>query len=364
MILGIVLGSGSCVYVYIAEICPAEQRPFFSAMVSVFMGFGNIMESSLAVFFHWHTVSIVLAAASSVGCALLFLVPEPPVWLRNRNQIDAAERSERWWFGADSGEKTKVIAFELVNTVVLPAAAAPPEENPGAAAAAGDGQWWSVYARPIVWKPALITLGFFICQQCSGFYVMLFYSVDVLRDFKVPWDGVTVSVYLFGTRVISSVVYACLHRVKRKTLAVASCIGMAASLATIIVYAKSFDGADRPPFGTVLTLAFVVYVFSGQIGMLPMPWILCGEVFPMAVKGTMNGIVQTGGFVLMFSVIKIYPLMVSILGIQNIWTIFTFICILSAVFCLFILPETKGVPLDVILTYFEPHKKAIKINLP
>lgn len=78
----------------------------------------------------------------------------------------------------------------------------------------------------------------------------------------------------------------------------------------------------------------------------------------------MNGIVQTGGYLLMFSIIKIYPLMVFVLGIQNTWTIFTCITIFSTLFCLFIIPETKGVPLDVILTYYEPRKKATKINLP
>lgn len=71
----------------------------------------------------------------------------------------------------------------------------------------------------------------------------------------------------------------------------------------------------------------------------------------------MNGVVQTCGYLFMFAVIKIYPLMVSSLGIIDVWTLCTYCCVLSTLFCLFILPETKGVPLDVILTYFEPHKK-------
>lgn len=66
----------------------------------------------------------------------------------------------------------------------------------------------------------------------------------------------------------------------------------------------------------------------------------------------------------MFVVIKIYPMMVSLLGIQNVWLIFTSVCILSSLFCIFILPETKGVPLDVILTYFEPHNKPKEITSP
>lgn len=76
----------------------------------------------------------------------------------------------------------------------------------------------------------------------------------------------------------------------------------------------------------------------------------------------MNGVVQTCGYILMFIVIKIYPMMISILGIQHVWTLFLIICVLGALFSLFILPETKGVPLDIILTYFEPKVKKSKIN--
>lgn len=262
-------------YLYLAEICSADQRPFFNSMMSVFVGIGTIVESSLAVFFHWHTVSTLLAVACSAGFVSLFFVPEPPIWLRSQNRIDEAERAERW-FGMD---RVRENGTEVATATVAAGAA---NENSNAA---GPDRRWSVYAHPTVWKPALITLGFFVCQQCSGLYVLLFYSADVLRDCKVPWDGNTVTVFLFGTRVISSVIYAALHRVKRKILAVASCVGMATSLATIVVYTKLYESVEQPPFGTLIG-AFIVFVFSGQIGLLPMPWTLCGEVFPIAVKGT------------------------------------------------------------------------------
>lgn len=266
-------------YLYLAEICSADQRPFFNSMMSVFVGIGTIVESSLAVFFHWHTVSIVLVVACLVGFVSLVFVPEPPAWLRDQNRIDEAERAERWFGMNCVRENSTVVTAATVAGAVTPSAA-----NEGSNAA-GPGRRWSVYAHPTVWKPALIALGFFVCQQCSGLYVLLFYSADVLRDCKVPWDGNAVAVFLFGTRVISSVIYAALHRVKRKILAVASCVGMATSLATIVVYTKLYEAVDQPPF-SILIGAFVVFVFSGQIGLLPMPWTLCGEVFPMAVKGT------------------------------------------------------------------------------
>lgn len=80
--------------------------------------------------------------------------------------------------------------------------------------------------------------------------------------------------------------------------------------------------------------------------------------------GTMNGVVQSCGYFLMFVIIKLYPMMISTIGLQEVWLVFTFMCVLSTLFCFYLLPETKGVSLDVILSYFESHDKTSKITLP
>lgn len=80
--------------------------------------------------------------------------------------------------------------------------------------------------------------------------------------------------------------------------------------------------------------------------------------------GTMNGIVQTFGYELMFLVIKVYPSFVSTFGIECIWTGFASGCLLCALYGAFIMPETKGKTIDDILKSFEARQKSIKNNLP
>lgn len=87
------------------------------------------------------------------------------------------------------------------------------------------------------------------------------------------------------------------------------------------------------------------------------------ETYVFFFLGTMNGIVQTCQFILMFTVLKIYPMMVSILGIEVIWSIFTIVCVLTIFFSIFIVPETKGISLDDILESFKSHKKTVENNL-
>lgn len=74
----------------------------------------------------------------------------------------------------------------------------------------------------------------------------------------------------------------------------------------------------------------------------------------------MNGLVLTIGHLMMFWVVKVYPSMVSNFGIENVWILFTTICLASVLFCIFIMPETKGIPLKDILASFESRKKPLK----
>ncbi|XP_022169559.1 plastidic glucose transporter 4-like [Myzus persicae] len=356
-ILGLGFGSGTCVYLYLAEVSPTKYRPLYFSVVTIFVGLGMMAECVLSMFFDWQTVSLIMFVVSTVNCASLFLVPETPMWLRTRGRTGEAEAAEAW-LGIEPAAATvpaPVTALAVNGDDRLCGA---DEGRPDKAA------YWTLFAGPAVWKPALITTAFFIVQQGSGFYVLLFYSVDVLRDCRVQWDGITVTAFLSLSRVTGSVVYSMLHHVRRKTLVVASGGGMAVSLSIVILYMRIYKDVATPPYGFVLIVAFIAYVFFALLAMLPLPWTICGEVFPMAVKGVMGGIVQVIGYELMFLVIKVYPALVSKFGVEFVWSVFTIFCFASALFGAFIMPETKGKSLNEILSSFDSRKKSLKNNLP
>jgi len=110
---------------------------------------------------------------------------------------------------------------------------------------------------------------FFAFQQGSGVYVLLFYSMDVLRDCGVRWDGTTMLLSV-------ALCFSLLHRVKRRAL-------LAVSL--LVVVAAHVEWSDgRPPYPAILIVPFAGFVFFGLIGVLPIPWILSGEIFPTPVS--------------------------------------------------------------------------------
>jgi len=86
------------------------------------------------------------------------------------------------------------------------------------------------------------------------------------------------------------------------------------------------------------------------------------KLFFIGFAGIMVGFIQTIQSFIMFGVIKMYPMMVTNLGIEIVWSIFAGICVCSAFYGKFILPETKGKSLDEILMSFESHKENIQNN--
>lgn len=269
-------------YLYVGEVAPTKYRPLYMSLVTIFVGLGMVSESVISMFVEWRTVSLILFVFSTVNCSAMFLMPESYVWLRANGRTREADAAEAW-LGIEPAAATAVPVPAPVTALAVNG-----DEHMGGADGTGKPDsvaYWRKFTGPTVWKPTLITTLFYICQQGSGFYLLLFYSVDVLRSCRVQWDGITVTAFLSLARLLGSVVYSMLHHVHRKTLVMVSGGGMGLSLTTIIVYMHLYDDMVDPPYGEVLIIAFIVYVFFALLAMLPMPWTLCGEVFPMSVKG-------------------------------------------------------------------------------
>ncbi|XP_050526689.1 facilitated trehalose transporter Tret1-like isoform X3 [Daktulosphaira vitifoliae] len=296
IVLGLAYGSGIVTFIYTAEVCPTAQRPLFLALISVFTGFSMFNISFLGMYYDWKIIAAIYGVLSVCGALGLFTIPEPPKWLRSRNRNDEAIQAEKW-FGVDSipvNDDSEEIDTQPVKSVKLLA--------------------WSTYTAPNVWKPTSHVILFLIIQQWSGIYVLLAYSVDVLRNCGVHKDGITVTMYLSFARITGSITFFLLSGVKRRTLTIIS-------------------------------------------GVMPIPWSIIGELFPMHVKGIMNAAATSIGYVFIFCVTKLYPMFVSKLGIKIVWTFYSCACLMIVLYGWFLMPETKGKSLEEISTSFESKKK-------
>lgn len=268
-------GMPGCVYSHVAEVCLTNQRPFVTSIINMLVGIGMIGLCGLAKLFFWRTIAAILCVSSSVVCVLLFLVPESPMWLRTKGRVQEAVAAEQWYG---------------TNPIAKPAAhdGADNGDNGSADRRGGDGRW-TVFARRSTWLPSLILIGFFLCQQLSGVYILLLYTANVLQSFRIKWDGITVIAFLCIARLCGNVAFWAMHGVKRKTLTVVSSLGMAVALIAIIALMRTSDSV----FSSLASLvAFVMYLFFSMLGLQSLPWIMGSEMFPRAITGNYVFFVQ------------------------------------------------------------------------
>lgn len=251
----------------------------YFSLIAICSSTGMILESILAIYYHWKTISAIMTILCIINFLTLFFVPEPSIWLRTKGKIEQADKVDKWFdlkqIHDVNTAKSSVNTTNEVDNRHFDKTSDTKDIPP----------YWLLFIQPSVWKPTLILLLFYICQQGTGLYVLLFYTMDVLREFRIPYSSNTISIVLSVSRLLGSLSFSILHWCKKRTLVMISGGFTAGCLIVIVIHTKMFKNVENPPYMMVLLLAFILYMFFALLGILTMPWILSGELYPIATKG-------------------------------------------------------------------------------
>lgn len=136
---------------------------------------------------------------------------------------------------------------------------------------------------------------------------------------------------------------------RRKILLITLPILVLALLSLIIINLVPTSDAV---FATVSVLSVVVYVIFFVTGFGPIPNMLCAEIFPTRVRGVCTGICQAAMWITNILVTELFPVLDSSLGIARTFAFFAAFCFIAWIFVFMKVPETKGMPLEVIVEFF------------
>merc|ERR1711970_999095 len=95
-----------------------------------------------------------------------------------------------------------------------------------------------------------------------------------------------------------------------------------------------------------------LFVFAFSIGFGPIPWLMMSELFSPEVKSLASSISTSFNWTLAFLVTKFFSTMVNGLTEAGAFWFFGSFTILTFLFCMFFVPETKGKSLDEIQQLF------------
>lgn len=95
-------------------------------------------------------------------------------------------------------------------------------------------------------------------------------------------------------------------------------------------------------------VALVIFITTYSVGWGPLPWAVMGEMFASDVKAKASGITVSVCWFLAFLITRFSSNLDEAIGNYATFWIFGGFCILSILFAVFILPETKGKSLQQI----------------
>ncbi|MFO0930360.1 MAG: sugar porter family MFS transporter [Gemmataceae bacterium] len=333
---GVGIGVSSMVCpVYIAEMAPGQVRGRLGTLfqlgivVGIFLVFfvnreiqrqGDEAWNS-AQGWRWMLASESLPAL--VFLVLLLPVPESPRWLLHAGRADEARRVLERIGGA---EYARAEAEAIRDSV---------------------GMRQGSYAEllgPGVRRALAVGVVLSLCAQFSGINAIMYYAPEIFKAAGRSTDAAFASAVWVGAvnLLFTFVAVAWVDRLGRRPLLLAGTLVQTAALA-LVASLFAAGGQEGALLACILT-----FVAAFAMAMGPIPWLLNAEIFPTRVRGRAASVTTFAVWVSCFVVAQTFPVLDRRLGSAVTFAGYAAVSLLSFVFVLVYVPETKGKSLEEI----------------
>lgn len=342
IILGWAVGAASAlVPAYLSEMAPADVRGRLSGLNQVMIVSGMLL-SYVADFFldsfsaNW-SWRIMLGAAV-LPAIILFLgtlrLPESPRFLVSHGLIDKARqilatiRPERWHLEDELQDIQRTVETEHQQ-----------EHSKGHYAA-----FLQPHYRPLI----IAGLGVAALQQFQGANAIFYYLPLIVQRLSgasthsaLMWPMLEGAILVLGSLFFLLLA----DRFNRRTLLTMGGIIMAISfIAPAILHTLMPSSLG----GNTVVVFLSIYVALYSFTWAPLTWVIVGEIFPLAIRGSGTGLASSFNWIGSFLVGLLFPIMASEMSEYAVFAIFGAICIFGVIFIRLWVPETRGRTLEEI----------------
>ena len=229
---------------------------------------------------------------------------------------------------------------------------------------------------PIIAKPLIISIGLMIFQQFSGINAVLFNAAHIfaLAGFS---NGKLITIAVGLVQFVGTAL-ACLlmDKAGRRILLWTASLGTCLSLLGLGIYFQIYippkdsgSASDMVSLGSIShsvpaktiswlsVLCIVLFNLIWSLAWGPIPWLVMSEIFPLRARGPASSLATMTNWLISFIVTKNYEPMTIALTIQGVYWFFAGWCFLAFIFVYFLMPETKGKPLEEIEALFDKNRR-------
>lgn len=214
-------------------------------------------------------------------------------------------------------------------------------------------------------KPFGITLGLMFFQQATGINAVVFWTVSIFQ-----WAGSSID-SRYATIIVGAIHLLCcigsgflVDRFGRRVLLLGSAAITSISLAAMGVFfyfQRIWGEADATlHLGWLPLVSLMVFMAAYSCGLSNVPFIVMGELFPTRYRTFLGTISSSFNLIVTLIVVRFFPDMLTGLGKDVTFFVFTGCTLTCIVFVYFLLPETKGKTLEDMEQLFSNNVPKVK----
>ena len=332
LIMGFAVGlSATIVPMYLSEVSPPRIRGAVIFLYQMAITIGIFLSAVINYFFsaggNWRAMFLVgLAPSALLTIGMLFL-PHSPRWLMVKGKQDRARRVLKQ---LRRHQNIDLELQDIANAL---------EHKKG-----GLKLLFNSTLRPLV----IIAFGLFVFQQLTGINTIFYYAPTIFQ--KAGFVGIhgamLASLYATGINVIATLFGIWLVDIigRRKLL----CIGLCGIIICLTTMGASYSihNTQLAPWITLIAAMSFIAFFATSISGIS--YIVMSEIFPLHIRGSGMAVASCANWGFNWLVAATFLSLTHSIGISHSYFLYAFFSFIGLFFVLFLVPETKGVPLEKI----------------
>ncbi|XP_050667831.1 facilitated trehalose transporter Tret1-like [Leptidea sinapis] len=348
-------GLSFCIYLvvpmYTGEFCQNSIRGTTTSSVVMFFVIGWLVSYILGGYLEYHMMNYVSLIMSILCTLLLFYMRESPLYLMKNGLEQEAAATIAYYRNENVSSKEVQQEMENIRRALNPELDGTTSETEKLNPSSNREKlstWEFLKKSRSTRRGLLLSLVLYSASVFQGQVVVQMYAEPLYSE-AIPNISPTVCSIIFAVVNIFAaiVVIFLVDRAGRRPLMIYSSVCTAA-------FALALGSQIQFHWGPHWVTAVFMYLFciTYSTGAGSIPFTVSSEIFLPEIKNFAIIVSMEYFFFGFFIILFIFNPLVSVVGLSGVFYIFSIVCILTALFCTFYMPETKGLSVDAIQHLF------------
>ncbi len=335
---GIGVGAASvCAPIYTAEVAPPAVRGRlvglvqFNIVLGILLAYlsNYIIVTTLSADVAWRWMFGVMAVPAVIFLVLLAGVPETPRWLMSVGRDAEGEAVARRLTNTDAE------ANQLISEIHTALNAA---ENAPSVPFFTKGHM----------KVILLAFTIAMFNQLSGINAVLYYAPEVMKQAGAGEStAFLMSVGVGAMNLIATMAaLTVIDKFGRRNLMLVGSVGYIISLGFLSWVMFTYAGNFNTTSSYLVLAGLLVFIAAHAFGQGAVIWVFISEIFPNRIRGRGQSLGSLTHWVFAWATSTAFPWVIGALGGGVAFAIFAICMVAQLVWVWFVMPETKGVPLE------------------